>query len=84
MLFKAVILARAVDAVTGGGWIESCFLNSWIMKISEPSLIVAHRLHVSHSMHRTQGCETQAGSVPHTVQDMFGGSVSLSLKWENY
>lgn len=47
MPLKAVILARAVDAVTSWGWIETWFLNTWIIKLSEQWLIIAHRLHVS-------------------------------------
>lgn len=42
MLLKVVILAKAVDAVTGWGWMETWFLNSGIMKISEPSLPTGH------------------------------------------
>lgn len=77
MLLKAVILARAVDAVTGWGWIETWFLNSWLIKLSEPSLIIAHRLHVS-QLHT----QVSAGFPPHTAQEMVSGSVTLSLKWE--
>ena len=47
MPLKAVILARAVNAVTSWGWIETWFLNSWIIKLSEQWLIIAHRLHIS-------------------------------------
>lgn len=64
MLLKAVILARAADAVTGWGWMETWLLNSWIMKISEPSLIITHRLHISQLQHRAQ-CEPVGQRLPH-------------------
>lgn len=66
MLLKAVILARAADAVTGWGWMETWLLNSWIMKISEPSLIIAHRLHISqlHTQSTMRTCRAETAARP--------------------
>lgn len=82
MLLKAVILARAVDAMTGWGWIETWFLHSWIIKISEPSLIIVHRLHIF-QLH-TQHMIVNTGSLRHTGKETLSGSVPLSLKWEKH
>lgn len=65
--------------MTGGGWLETWFLNSWIIKISEPSLITAHNLNfrVSHSEH----AHMEAGSVAATLQKTSRGYMPLSLQW---
>lgn len=78
MPLKAVILVRATDAVTGRGWLVTWSLNTWIIKISEPSLITAHNLNFQAS-HLEHMC-AEADSVP-VVQETFGGSWAMLLQW---
>ena len=80
MPLKAVILARAVNAVTSWGWIETWFLNSWIIKLSE---LTDHCPQVTYfSAPHTGHTTVSTGSLPHTVQGMFSSSVAPYLKGE--